>query len=953
MQTFLEGIANDLYHRYKEQLADICIVFPNRRAGLFFRKYLADLLIEPIWSPEIITINDLFAQQAKQQTADQLTLLFELYNTWIKTTGFNESFDNFFYWGDTLLKDFNDVDKYLAQPESIFQTIRYQKKLDDEFKFLDEEQKEVLKQFWKNFETDHLSSHQKEFVKVWDVLIHVYNAFKHSLRSKNLAYEGMNYREIVENIKKNGWEPNAVKLIFIGFSTLNKCEEALFDYLQKKNVAEFYWDVDEYYLNDKHNEAGLFLRKNQKRYHANSYYPLSNELSTSDKETHVIGVPLEVGQAKVVGEILSKSNFIAEKTAVILPDEHLLFPVLHAIPPTVNEMNITMGYPFKDTQLYSFIETLIELQQTKQLKSNSLQFHHRAFISLLKHSYFISHRIEFLQAIIENIEKHNSIYISIDEEWQKDILIQKITKPLQHVYEVVDYLLDILDYVYTLLNKQGEQAHSIEQEYIYHFTLSLKRLSEIIVHHKIEINLSTFYKVLQKHIQQMRIPFAGEPLKGLQIMGLMETRCLDFENIFILSMNEGILPSKAVQISFIPYNIRKAYHLPISDQQDAIFAYYFYRSIQRAKNIYLLYNTEAADDSKSGEMSRFLYQLKYENSFGSIKFSILNRQIKSSPLKEICILPTPQIKEKLQKYVVNEQNQVSVLSPSAINMYLNCKLSFYFKYIAGLYEKEEVTEDIAAADFGNLLHKAMEVLYKPYINKMVTTETISEIKKQIEEAVIMAFDEYYGNHSKDNRREVEGKNIIIKHVIEEYIQTILKKDSIYAPFEIKGIELGSEEKLYADIACTINGEPKAIRIGGKIDRIDKKGEQIRIIDYKTGNDQKECKDIASLFNGEDQKRNKAAFQILLYSMLYQRKYTASTSVEPGLYTIKEMFSADFSSRLKVNKEVIYNIKTVEDEYQLHLKKLLEEIFNMEKAYEQTKDMDKCERCPYNLICNRN
>lgn len=965
MQTFLQQVAIDIHSRYKGQLANVCIVFPNRRAGLFFRKYLAEILTEPVWSPEIITINDFFLQYSRLQTADQLTLLFELYNTWKSIVAKDESFDRFYYWGEILLRDFDDIDKYLANADEIFQVIQHQKNLDEQFQFLDDEQKEVLKQFWNSINTNEPSFQQKAFIKVWEVLAQVYRQFKNSLISKNLAYEGMNYREVINRIENNNIVVDYHKIIFVGLNALSKCEEKLFDFLCEKKLAEFYWDGDDYYIYDKYNEAGYFLNKNLKRYSAFSKklfvnHLLDHSLKDLKKETdalniQVIGVPLEVGQAKAVGEVLQNSNYIPEHTAVVLPDEQLLFPVMHAIPDSIKQMNVTMGYPFKDTRLYSFIESLIELQQTSRKSDSSLQFYHRSLIAILKHSYFTSHNASLSHSIVEQIEKQNSIYVSIDSQWLRDSFIQKICKPVYHANEVSRHILEITDYVYSLSNKQEYGEQSTEQEYVYHFTLNLKRLGEIITHNKVDIGIDTFYKLLKKLIQQLRIPFAGEPLEGLQIMGLMETRCLDFENIFILSMNEGILPSKPSQASFIPYNIRKAYHLPISDHQDAIFAYYFYRSIQRAKNIYILYNTEA-DDAMSGEMSRYLYQLKYESGFANIQFTILNRQIKSSAQKGITIPSDATIAEKLKKYIVSEQQKISVLSPSAINTWLDCRLKFYFKYVAGLYEKDEVSEQLDAAGFGNILHRTMEMLYKPYENKMVTIEVIDSLKKNIEETIILSFNEYYGKNTSPLWGEDgsgAGRNIIVKDVIEEYILGILKKDAAYAPFEILGVEVGSEpDKLYSDFSCTISGIEQKIRIGGKIDRVDKKDNVVRILDYKTGSDSKIIAGIPSLFDREHPKRNKAAFQTILYSLLYQAKYAAANTIEPGLLNVKEMFSDTFNSRFMLDKEPLRNIDTISNEYQQHLQQLLQDIFSGEKQFEQTQDMMKCKYCAYASICNR-
>lgn len=958
MESFLKHIATDLYSRYKDDISKLCIVFPNRRAGLYFKKYLAELTDKPIWAPATTTINELMQQISGLTTADNIKLLFELYRIYKQVKKSEESFDDFYFWGEMMLNDFDDIDKYLVNPEDLFKNLKSLKAIQDQFSYLGEEQIKAIKQFWSSFDPEKNSIHQEDFISIWNVLLEIYQQLNKKLTELGIAYEGMIYRTVADKIKGNeSIDLPHTHYVFAGFNALNNCEKKFFDYLNNNNLADFYWDYDQSYINNPHHEAGFFLRDNINQYeqpisitNQDIYKSLSQP-----KNIEIISVPSDVAQAKVITQKLQESGeSISESpnnTAIVLADEDLLLPVLHSVPDNFDKVNITMGYPVNNTPVYSLIEHIIELQKNAKDSKNGIRFYHKNVVAILSHQYINAQFPKESAELLQYIKKNNKIVITREELAFCDFFKLIFTK-INTYLELSEYILTILHHIYNSLKKSGQEntihTASLEKEYIYHIFLSINRVKDVLQEQQVDIKTETYIRLIRKIIRNLRIPFTGEPLSGLQIMGILETRLLDFENLYITSVNEGIFPKSEASLSFVPYNLRRGFGLPTIEHQDAIYAYYFYRLLQRAKNVTIIYNS-SSDGMQTGEMSRFLYQLKYESDF-KITEKSLKYDINISQTRDIQIDKSDEILKILTKFHASE-NGKKYLSPSALSTYLRCSLQFYFRYVAELREKDELSEEIDAPLFGNILHEAMHHLYKNFVGQEVNSDDIKILikdKEKIASAIDHAFkDEYF---KADSKIIYSGKNIIIREIIEKYIYQILKIDKSLAPFEI----LSLEDSYDIEIPIEINGTSKQIKLGGKIDRVDKHHNQIRIIDYKTGSDKLEFKNMEALFSDKKEDQNSAVFQTFLYSKFYQQTKNPSIPITPGVYSVRKLFDNDFDYRIK-NKDTdlfINDYSIIANDYSDNLKQMLSNIFNHQVPFKQTEEPRNCQYCAYKKICHR-
>ncbi|RUT78623.1 PD-(D/E)XK nuclease family protein [Ancylomarina longa] len=956
MNSFLRQITKELYQKYQSNLSNCILVFPNRRAGLFFSKYLNEIVEKEMWSPKIFTINEFFRSLSDLQIEDNLGLLFRLYKIYIRNMKVAESFDDFYYWGEMLLGDFDDLDKYRVHAEHLFRNLAEEKEIDDLFDYLSEEQIEAIQSFWSAFRPEKYSDHQKEFVRLWDNLFSIYTEFKKELESESLAYEGMASRKLVDQLETGEKVIEAERIIFIGFNALNRCEIDLFTALKNKDKADFYWDYDEIYLLNPYHEAGLFMRENIKRFPSPKTAVSYRNINDNKTKVEFVALTSEVGQAKyahtVVAEFCKDSDVALEETAIVLADEELLLPVLHSIPKLVDKVNVTMGYPAKNTPVASLLRLVIDLQKSARKNGKNFEFSHKQVLALLNHQYLHAVNPDLAHQLTQDILTTNKIRVS-QNLFVEDEVLKKLFTPVSSVKQFAIYLLELLQNVYKRLESESEEkslVDKIEQEYIYHLFLAIKRLKSLLVQHKIDVKQDTFYRILEKMIQSLSIPFEGEPLAGLQVMGILETRLLDFKKIVVLSMNEGKLPKTGAANSFIPYHLRKGFGMPTIDHQDAIFAYYFYRLIQRAEDIKLLYSTQS-DGMRTGEMSRFLYQLKYESDF-KIKESTPGYDISIKEIKPISIIKNERILTRLNEYCGKAFRS---FSPSALNTYMNCSLSFYFKYIAGLKEPDMVLEEIDPPTFGNLFHYSLEQLYLPYQGKMIATADLENIRK--DEALIEcilkdAFRKNYFHISQDQVIQISGRNLLIFDILKKYIHRVLKIDQEFAPFKIVALE----GKYNIQIPIDSNGE-RIVNISGLIDRIDQRNGTIRILDYKTGKANLVFKDIASLFEKEGKNRNKAAFQTLLYCLFYEGNFGNAMPISPGIYSLKEFFSSNFNCVL-AQKEgrskpiLVDDYQSYKKEFINGLEELLTEIFNPEIPFSQVENADICRTCPYAEICHR-
>ncbi|WKN32165.1 PD-(D/E)XK nuclease family protein [Porifericola rhodea] len=1009
MSNFLQSVVDKVVKEFSGDLHHVSIIFPNRRAGLFFKERLAKSIKKPKLLPQVTTLEDFASRMTSLVLADRLSLVYQLYEVFRRYDPHIESFDRFYFWGEILLADFSELDMAMVNAADLFSNLKDLKSIEAGYDYLSDEQKEIISRFWESFtydtENDSVSGSQEEFLRFWNKLLPVYHDFRTELLGQNLAYDGLLYRKIAEDLRQSTSETGSKKYVFVGLNALKNAELSIVSQLVKRGEAIAYWDTDQYYLHNEVQEAGMFLRKYQRLATLKDTFSekVPDHFHTGTKRRiQIHGVPLEVGQAKKVGEYLQElsqtKGFDPERCVVVLADEHLLFPVLHALPQSLSKVNVTMGYPLRNTSLYSFVEHLLSLQLEKKKEGESYLYHFESLLALLRHPYIKHHGAAKAEQNILQIKKSNAVYVSSSELIGEDDFFKKLLAPVKDVPDLFNYLQLWSTLIHQLLlndeaeltntveseagqvevaepNSEQEEAATVdvpmlEQELLYHFYIHLNRIKSLTQERQFDFELPAFIKLLRQIFQSLRVPFTGEPLRGLQIMGMLETRNLDFEHVFILSMNEGIMPAPDSQNSFIPSNLKKGFGLFGQDQQDAFYAHAFFRLLHHAKNVHLFYNTEDTSRLK-GEMSRFLYQIYYESALakdGTLHFpdalgdytiqrDFLSMQLAPTAIQSISIQKTEEVWKSLSRYQKNNQSGMSagMLTPSALNSYLDCRLKFYYQYVARLHEADEVEEELDAKVFGNILHKTMEVLYKNFVehkgsNRVEAEDCLQLKSRMLDTAILKGFEEHYKQENKEGFT-FEGRNIIAREIVRKMAKQILDLDSRYAPFEIISLEVRGKEGYYASQEFDVNGEHVCVPLKGIIDRVDHKEGVVRVLDYKTGRDERSIADIPSLFDREHTSRNKAAMQALFYAWLYDENHNATDKqIVPGLINASELFSQDFDPHLKIDKHEVNNFANYRDDFLEGLKGLLQEIFNKDVPFDQTTDQKKCGFCPYANIC---
>lgn len=856
-----------------------------------------------------------------------------------------EPFDRFYFWGDMLLRDFDEVDKYLVNAPLLFRDLSQLKELDESFDFLTDEQREFLKNFWISFEEKPTGS-KEEFLKVWRKLPKVYAEYVKSLKKEKLGYEGMIHREVAERVAKGnllGKKERGDQFVFAGFNALTKAEEEVMGYFVE-NGARVFWDVDEYYVDDRAQEAGQYFRQYRNHPQLGKTFELSpTHFKGDSKEINLTGVPQRIGQAKLVGQELSENLPPAsevEKTVIVLPDESMLLPVLHSLPPELSDVNVTMGYPLRNTPLYNLLDLLIEMQ----LQQKSKYFSHRQVTAILGHAYILAIEKEEAQKIRNSIIAANRVFISQEELHIGNPLLQLLFQ-IKNPEEASTWLLEVVK----TLGASFTDRQSFDREYAFHFHRHLSRLHEVLHDSGKHPDWRGFQKLFRQVVLSQKIPFTGEPLKGLQVMGVLETRNLDFENVFVLSLNEGMLPAAARQGSYIPHSIRRAYQLPTHDHQDAIYAYLFYRLMQRAKKIRLYYNTEP-DIIGNGEMSRFVQQLVYESGL-PINHYVLHNAVQINAINPVTVQKNAETLGLLEKYLTGgDPQQRRELTPSALNDYIECKLRFYLKHLARLREANEVEEDLDARIFGNLLHDVVFWFYQELASRkkgLIEKEDFKDAEALVTRLIDKAFIQLY---KLDPAKEVtyEGQRIVVRTIVHEFMGKIMERDKAYAPFSIEALE--------QKFAVPFEAGEQEILLGGKIDRVDRKNDTVRIIDYKTGKDELAVETIESLFDGEG-RRNKAAFQTMLYAYLYaQDAKNDNARMVPGLMNRKNLFESSFAFGHPLgkgrDKQMIDDARVHFPEFEARLRLALIELYNPEVPFSQTTNLKACQWCPYKGICRR-
>jgi CRISPR/Cas system-associated exonuclease Cas4 (RecB family) len=959
MESFLKLVAADLYKHTEGNLAHTAVVFPNKRAGLFFNEYLAQESDSPIWSPAYVSISELFRSLSPWEVGDPVKLVCELYKIFRRETQSTETLDDFYFWGEMLISDFDDADKNKVDTDKLFSNLQDLRNIMDDYTFIDDEQEEAIRQFFQNFSIERRTALKERFISLWDVLGNIYKGFRESLASQNIAYEGMMYRHVIEHldVDKLPYE----KYVFVGFNVLNKVEHTLFTQLKDAGKAVFYWDYDEFYMKENRqavtHEAGEFIRRNLRDFPS----PLSGELFknlSKPKEVHYIASSTENAQARYLPQWIRNNLTTPEKeTAVVLCNEALLQPVLHSLPAEVKHVNITMGFPLSQTPVYSFLIALLELH-THGFNFKSGRYTFQSVVTLLKHPY--TRQLTGQAELLEKELTRNNRFYPLPGELGKDEFLTRLFTPLSGNLNLCIRLSETLQQVagiYQANTSGTEDTDAFNQLYresLFKAYTTINRFRTLIEEDELTVQSETFRRLLVKVLSATNIPFHGEPAIGMQVMGVLETRNLDFRHLVLLSVNEGQLPKSGGDSSFIPYNLRKAFGMTTIEHKIAVYAYYFYRLLQRAERITLIYNT-SSDGLNRGEWSRFMLQFLIEWPH-PITRQFLEAGQSPQGTSSITVEKTPDVMRQMQSLFDVRANPKAKFSPSALNYYLDCPLKFYYRYVAGLSAPDEVSAEIDSATFGSIFHYAAEHIYKDLtthgkvINKEAL-ETLLRNEVKLQDYVDTAFKKLFFNVPQNEKPEYNGVQLINSAVIARYLKQLLQNDLRYAPFTFIASEMEVDEPI--DIQ-TPKGVIKS-RIGGIIDRMDSKDGTLRIVDYKTGGDADTPPHVESLFI-PDKKRSNYVFQTFLYAAIMCRKQP-TMKIAPALLYIHRAATETYSPVIQMGeprkpKEAVEDFSKYEKEYRERLQGLLEEIFNPEKSFTQTEIIEKCTYCDFKALCKR-
>lgn len=959
MESFLKLVAADLYKHTEGNLAHTAVVFPNKRAGLFFNEYLAQESDSPIWSPAYVSISELFRSLSPWEVGDPVKLVCELYKIFRRETQSTETLDDFYFWGEMLISDFDDADKNRVDTDKLFSNLQDLRNIMDDYTFIDDEQEEAIRQFFQNFSIERRTALKERFISLWNVLGNIYKGFRESLASQNIAYEGMMYRHVIEHldVDKLPYE----KYVFVGFNVLNKVEHTLFTQLKDAGKAVFYWDYDEFYMKENRqavtHEAGEFIRRNLRDFPS----PLSGELFknlSKPKEVHYIASSTENAQARYLPQWIRNNLTTPEKeTAVVLCNEALLQPVLHSLPAEVKHVNITMGFPLSQTPVYSFLIALLELH-THGFNFKSGRYTFQSVVTLLKHPY--TRQLTGQAELLEKELTRNNRFYPLPGELGKDEFLTRLFTPLSGNLNLCIRLSETLQQVASIYqaNTSGTEDtdafNQLYRESLFKAYTTINRFRTLIEEDELTVQSETFRRLLVKVLSATNIPFHGEPAIGMQVMGVLETRNLDFRHLVLLSVNEGQLPKSGGDSSFIPYNLRKAFGMTTIEHKIAVYAYYFYRLLQRAERITLIYNT-SSDGLNRGEWSRFMLQFLIEWPH-PITRQFLEAGQSPQGTSSITVEKTPDVMRRMQSLFDVRANPKAKFSPSALNYYLDCPLKFYYRYVAGLSAPDEVSAEIDSATFGSIFHYAAEHIYKDLtthgkvINKEAL-ETLLRNEVKLQDYVDTAFKKLFFNVPQNEKPEYNGVQLINSAVIARYLKQLLQNDLRYAPFTFIASEMEVDEPI--DIQ-TPKGVIKS-RIGGIIDRMDSKDGTLRIVDYKTGGDADTPPHVESLFI-PDKKRSNYVFQTFLYAAIMCRKQP-TMKIAPALLYIHRAATETYSPVIQMGeprkpKEAVEDFSKYEKEYRERLQGLLEEIFNPEKSFTQTEIIEKCTYCDFKALCKR-
>ncbi|NPD92748.1 PD-(D/E)XK nuclease family protein [Xylanibacter muris] len=970
MRTFLECVAHDIISKYGTDLSRTVIVFPNKRASLFMNEYLAKIAGKPIWSPLYTTISDMFTNHSKLQHGDCIKLICDLHKSFMECTGTSESFDHFYGWGQILLSDFDDIDKNMADADKVFANVKDIHELDD-ISYLDESQINILKKFFANFSEEKNTELKQRFLSLWSNLSAIYHNYNDRLNNQGLAYEGALYRKVV-NDKTVVFKGE--RYIFVGFNVLQKVEQELFTRLKNEGKAKFYWDFDNYYMpkDKKHsNEAGHYIA---------SYLEMfPNELDISDegvygqmlinKNITFVSASTESIQARYMSKWLKEPRRIeaGKKTAVVMCNEGLLQTIIHSIPDGTGNVNITTGYPLHQSPFSSLLNILISLQTSGYIPTGD-KFRLRQVNAILKHPY-----MKYISP--EYIRLYNRINVDA-KLYHPNLSDLNMDEGTQMLFHICGHETDknlsasickwIIDIIRIIAYNAKDVDEPLFQECLFNTYTLMNRLLSLMISGDLHIEVSTLQKLITQLVMSVSIPFHGEPAIGIQIMGVLETRNLDFKNLLILSCNEGNMPKGVNDTSFIPYSIRKAYGLTTVEHKVAIYSYYFHRLIQRAENVTIAYNN-STENGNRGEMSRFMMQIMVESGL-NIKNIKLHSALQPGNSVPGPIEKTTEVMERLTgrfDKTLRTGGNNPLLTPTAINRYMRCQLQFYYRYVCGLSETDNDEEEIMDNRmFGNIFHDSAQILYEGIMrDNYIYREDIENLlrsKTAIPRVVDEVFREQVFKLGKGNggKPEYNGLQLINREVIITYLRKLLETDAGLAPFEILGLEV----PVISDFDIAQGNKIIHTTIGGRIDRLDiveddSGRRRIRVVDYKTGSREvRKMNDINAVFDISKVKEHNDYFlQTLLYSVIVSESADINPQkydVSPSLLYIQHVSGDDYDPTLSFGKDRITDIRPFAKQFDELLHDTVNGIFNPSLPFTPTEDKDICSTCPYMKLCRQ-
>ena len=972
--SFLGVVAADLLARYGEKISEFHFIFPNSRTRIFFLDELTRRLTKPLWQPHHCSVDDLFCEISGLDHADRLLAVVELYKCYSKYH--KEDFSSFYFWGEMLLTDFDSIDKQLIDADALFTNLNDLKAIDARLDYLTPEQIAIIKRFWASFvDRSALSEQQDKFLTIWETLAPIYHDLGKALASKGVAYTGQMQRRAVEIIRSGGGlEADGNHYVVVGFNALAETEKELFTYLKRNYEVDFYWDYDPYFLNDKRQEAGLFIRENLRRFPAPDGFDPGDNF-TQPKLINAVAAASNSLQCKCVGSLLrqlaERGEPLDKRTAIVLADENLLVPLLYALPEQAEKSNITMGYPLRQSLAYSFTERLLNLQKRVRTKEGAVSFYHSDVTGLLTHPFMLSVQGEESNRLYDRVISDGRIYIEQSVLAEAGGVIAEIFVACADRYQLTDYLcriLSIIDLnVVESVSDEGDRRQTmLQREYFMRIISALGRLGNTLEGCGVEIDNKTYSTLIRRVLQSQSVPFEGEPLEGLQIMGVLETRNLDFDNVIILSMNDDMFPgSRSISSSFIPHNLRFAYGMPTRQYQEGVYAYYFYRLISRAQRVEMIY-CSSSDDGSTGEQSRFIYQLDYESPH-KVYHHQLKVDVTTGAAAEMTVAKDERVMKKLHDYRVGGGRK---FSPSSFNMLLECPMKFYLRYIAGIAPRKEITEEVDTPMFGTILHDAMQTLYTPLIGlhnpgERIAAITPAEVREATEEAVRRNM---MGGDQDIDVSEFTGQvQMSCEAVQKSILSNLLPYDARRTGYTITLLE----QPIKSSFSFECCGEQLEVALEGKMDRMDILDDgMLKIIDYKSGGVHLDFKGLTDLFAEMPEKRSAAVVQTLLYCMMVSRMQASGelsgSDVCPALYYVKKMNNPEYSDMLNEESvEINEKGKSVKintpverySDYRAELEtKVAEkfaELFNPSVPFRQRSELaGNCSYCDFRKICGR-